>query len=137
MLDNNAGQRSLYDCRHDTACCIVYPLQAYFITNDAPLPFWDFMTRVVTGLGYPPPSRHLPYWLVYFIALMLQLFCWMLSPLATITPTFSPMRVALAGTHHYYSCERAKKDFGFQPIVQFDEAVERTLKHFHFLRKKD
>lgn len=110
-------------------------LQAYFITNDAPLPFWDFISRVVTGLGYQAPRYHLPYWLVYFIASVLQLVCWVLSPLTTITPTFSPMRVALAGTHHYYSCDRAKKDFGFQPVVEFDEALDRTLKHFSFLKK--
>lgn len=90
---------------------------------------------MVTGLGYDAPARHLPYWLVYFIAVVVELFCWMLSPLITITPTFSPMRVALAGTHHYYSCERAKQDFGFHPVVGFEEALQKTLKHFHFLKK--
>lgn len=110
--------------------------KAYFITNDAPLPFWEFITRVVTGLGYQAPSRHLPYWLVYLLAMVLQLLCWLLSPLTTIKPTFSPMRVALAGTHHYYSCQRAQRDFQFKPIVPFDEALERTLQHFSFLKKQ-
>lgn len=112
-------------------------LQAYFITNDAPLPFWDFISRVVAGLGYTPPSRHLPYFLVYFIAMLVQLFCTVLSPLVTIKPTFSPMRVALAGTYHYYSCERARQDFDFQPVVEFNEAVQRTLEHFSYLKNSD
>lgn len=109
-------------------------MQAYFITNDAPLPFWDFISRVVMGLGYRPPTRHLPYWLIYFISLLVHLVCKLLSPLLTLTPTFTPMRVALAGTHHYYSCARAKRDFGFKPVVKFDEALARTLEHFSFLR---
>ena len=112
-------------------------MQAYFITNDQPLPFWDFISLMVKGLGYEGPSRHLPYWLVYFIALVIQLICTILSPLVTISPTFSPMRVALAGTHHYYSCERAKRDFGYQPVVNFDDAVARTLEHFSFLKNNN
>ncbi len=89
---------------------------------------------MVKGLGYSPPKYHLPYWLVYFIALVVQFFCTLLSPLVTINPTFSPMRVALSGTHHYYSCERAKKDFGFKPVVDFDDGVTRTLEHFSHLK---
>lgn len=29
--------------------------QAFFVTNDAPLPFWDFLAAVLTGFGYPVP----------------------------------------------------------------------------------
>lgn len=87
------------------------------------------------GLGYDRPSSHLPYRLIYIIALIIQLFCVLLSPLVTINPTFSPMRVALAGTHHFYSCERAKADFGYRPIVEFNDAVKKTLEHFKFLKK--
>ena len=107
-----------------------FSLQAYHITNDAPLPFWDFISRVLTGLDYPPPSYHLPAWLVYFIALLLQFFTILLKPLVTLRPTFTPMRVALASTHHYYSCERAKKDFGYKPPVEFDEGLRRAVEHY-------
>lgn len=109
---------------------LYFYFQAYHITNDAPLPFWDFISRVVTGLNYAPPSFHLPAWLVYFIALLLQFIAILLKPLVTIRPTFTPMRVALASTHHYYSCERAKKDFGYRPPVDFDEGLKVALEHF-------
>ena len=110
--------------------------QAYNITNDAPLPFWDFISRVVTGLDYPPPSHHLPAWLVYFIALLLQLVAILLKPLVTFQPTFTPMRVALASTHHYYSCEKAKREFGYKPPVDFDEGLKQALEHYG-ARNKD
>ena len=51
-----------------------------------------------------------------------------------IQPTFTPLKVALAGTHHYYSCARAKKDMGYKPLVSMDEAIERTLTSFQHLR---
>ena len=109
---------------------VVPNIQAYNITNDAPLPFWDFISRVVTGLDYPPPAFHLPAWLVYFIALLLQFLTLLLKPLVTLRPTFTPMRVALASTHHYYSCQRAKRDFGYKPPVDFDEGLRRAVEHF-------
>ena len=112
-------------------------MQSYFITNDEPLPFWDFLSRILRGLGYKDPTRHLPYTLVYLIAMVVQLFCTLLSPVVTIKPTFTPMRVALAGTHHYYSCARAKNDFAYRPVVEMDEAIAKTLEHFKHLRNKD
>ena len=112
------------------------PPQAYNITNDSPLPFWAFLSQLLTGLGYPRPSRSLPYSLVYVLALLLHLLCLLLSPLLTLRPTFTPMRVALAGTHHHYSCKRAQRDFGYSPPVSLAEGVEKTLEHFAYLKKQ-
>ena len=39
------------------------------------------------------------------------------SPLFTIKSTFTPSRVALAGTVHYYSCSRAKEQLGYVYLV--------------------
>ena len=68
------------------------------------------------------------------LAVVVQFCCTVLSPLVTIKPTFSPMRVALAGTHHYYSCVRAKRELGYKPVVEMDEAIARTLENFEHLR---
>ncbi|XP_043113915.1 sterol-4-alpha-carboxylate 3-dehydrogenase, decarboxylating [Puntigrus tetrazona] len=109
--------------------------QAYHITNDEPVRFWDFMSQVLVALGYGAPRYHLPYALVYGLALLLWLIAALLRPLIRIKPTFTPMRVALAGTHHYYSCARAKKDMGYQPLVPLREAIVRTVESYPHLRK--
>ncbi|XP_063046651.1 sterol-4-alpha-carboxylate 3-dehydrogenase, decarboxylating [Engraulis encrasicolus] len=109
--------------------------KAYHITNDEPVRFWDFMSEVLVGLGYAAPRYHLPYLLVYGIALLLSLLTFLLSPLVCIKPTFTPMRVALAGTHHYYNCSRAKQDMGYQPLVSLKDAIARTVESYPHLRK--
>ena len=116
--------------------CPVLPSQAYNITNNSPLPFWDFMGQILEGLGYRAPSLHLPYWLVYFLSLLLHLLVTLLAPLVTLKPTFTPMRVALAGTHHYYSCQQAQQDFAYSPPVAFQEGLRRTMESFAHLRKQ-
>ena len=92
--------------------------------------FADYITQVVTGLHYPPPSKYLPYKLILILAIILQWVLWLLSPLVTIKPLFTPMRVRLAGTYHYYNCQRAKDDFGYQPVVSYEEGLCRSLDYF-------
>ncbi|XP_032993166.1 sterol-4-alpha-carboxylate 3-dehydrogenase, decarboxylating [Lacerta agilis] len=109
--------------------------KAFHITNDEPILFWEFMSRILTGLGYGAPKYRIPYWLAYYLAFLLSLVVMLLSPFVTIHPTFTPMRVALAGTFHYYSCERAKKHMGYKPLVSLDEAVAKTIKSFPHLHR--
>lgn len=111
--------------------------KAYNITNDEPIEFWTFMTRMIVGLGYPAPKYHIPFWIIYLIALILQAFVTILRPLRTIRPTFTPMTVTLAGTHHFYSCESAKKELGYSPVVGLDDAIEITLASFSELRRRE
>ncbi|XP_034037236.1 sterol-4-alpha-carboxylate 3-dehydrogenase, decarboxylating [Thalassophryne amazonica] len=107
----------------------------YHITNDEPVRFWDFMSEVLLALGYDVPRYHLPYTLVYGLAVLLWLLSLVLRPLVAFKPTFTPMRVALAGTHHYYSCDRAKKDLDYKPLVGLKEGIARTVQGFTHLRR--
>ncbi|XP_048369633.1 LOW QUALITY PROTEIN: sterol-4-alpha-carboxylate 3-dehydrogenase, decarboxylating [Sphaerodactylus townsendi] len=117
--------------------------KAFHITNDEPIPFWEFMSRILTGLEpLMAPKYHIPYWLditwlsVFLIPLIVLD---KESPLSAINSHFCPphMRVALAGTFHYYSCERAKRDMGYKPLVSLDEAVVKTIQSYpHLYRAK-
>lgn len=104
--------------------------QAYHITNASPLPFWSFISKVLQAVDLPPPRVKLPYLLIYYLSVLLQFVCFLLSPIVTIRPTFTPMRVALAGTHHYYSCSRATREFGYRPLVGLEEGLRRAVRHF-------
>ncbi|XP_014675961.1 PREDICTED: sterol-4-alpha-carboxylate 3-dehydrogenase, decarboxylating-like [Priapulus caudatus] len=109
--------------------------KAYHITNDSPVFFWTFLSSLLTGLGYATPHHHVPYFIVYVIAVLLAACKRVLSPLYDVGElTFTPSRVALIATHHFYSCEAAKRDLGYRPLVPMNEAIERTLESFTHLR---
>jgi len=116
--------------------CILLLFQAYNITNDEPIYFWTFITQMLVGLGYAAPKFHLPYWLIYFIAVVLAWLVAVLRPVVTLRPTFTPMTVALAGTHHYYSCQRAKDEIQYQPKVPMQKAVAETVESFSHLKNE-
>ncbi|KAG8505945.1 Sterol-4-alpha-carboxylate 3-dehydrogenase, decarboxylating [Galemys pyrenaicus] len=111
--------------------------KAFHITNDEPIPFWTFLSRILVGLNYDAPKYHIPYWVAYYLAFLLSLLVSVLSPLVQLQLTFTPMRVALAGTFHYYSCEKAKRAMGYRPVVTMDDAVARTVQSFRHLRKAE
>lgn len=94
-----------------------------------------FLSRILTGLKYEVPKSHVPCWVAYYLAFLLSLLVTVVSPLIQIQPTFTPIRVALAGTFHYCSCEKARRLIGYRPLVTMDDTVERTLQSFHHLRK--
>ncbi|XP_043912961.1 sterol-4-alpha-carboxylate 3-dehydrogenase, decarboxylating isoform X2 [Protopterus annectens] len=109
--------------------------KAYHITNDEPVPFWTFMTEMLEGLNYDAPKYSIPYWLAYYLACLVSLLVLLLKPLITLKPTFTPMRVALAGTFHYYSCEQAKRDMGYKPVCSLEEGIRRTVQSYPHLRR--
>jgi sterol-4alpha-carboxylate 3-dehydrogenase (decarboxylating) len=74
--------------------------------------------------------------------MLVALVLWLLSPIVKIESTFTPMRIALAGTHHYYSSKKARSDFscvqrtdrvqaqrdmGYKPLLSVDEALRLTI----------
>ncbi|OQV18123.1 Sterol-4-alpha-carboxylate 3-dehydrogenase, decarboxylating [Hypsibius exemplaris] len=111
--------------------------QAFHITNDEPVLFWEFMARILNGLGYDAPKRCIPRAVVYFLALLLAFVSRLISPLVKWEPTFTPMRVALISTHHTYSCEKAKTLLGYQPLFTLDQGIQLTLDSFPELRNED
>jgi sterol-4alpha-carboxylate 3-dehydrogenase (decarboxylating) len=107
----------------------------YFITNAEPRPFWAFMGDVCEGMGYPRPHIRLPFFLVYFIALIVQ---FMVVPLCRLLgrdlqSDFTPSRIKITAANRTFSCAAARRDFGYQPSVSVDEGLRRTLKHFEHL----
>ena len=112
--------------------------KAYFITNDDPRPFWGMMGDICEGLGYGRPSKRLPLLPLMIIAHIVQL---LVVPLLALfgkkfEMDFTPFRLAVSTTNRTFSCERAKRDFGYDPEVRVEEALERTFKYFGDLRNK-
>jgi sterol-4alpha-carboxylate 3-dehydrogenase (decarboxylating) len=103
--------------------------QAYIITNDAPIHFWAFINSILLLLGFKLPKYSLPYNLVYWIACLMQWFH-MLVGRRGGNNTLTPLKVALAGTHHYYDCSKAKKDLGYVPLVSLKTGLIETIQDY-------
>lgn len=102
---------------------------AYFITNGEPMPFWEFVRRVLARLDLPPLRGRIPHQIVYAIAAIKESIDTLRG--GTISPEDGLTRFAIRYmcTHHYFSIERARRDLGYEPRVSIDEGIELTCAH--------
>jgi len=106
--------------------------QAFNITNDQPIPFWDFMSIVWRQIDPSVQTLqiHLPVWFAIFIGFLCELISFLVSPFFKFEPTLTRFRVTLATTHRWYNIEKAKKVLGYKPIVELKEGIKKSVDAF-------
>lgn len=110
--------------------------QAFFITNQEPVPFWQFTGDLLEGLGYERPSRRLPLGLVLAIAMLFEYVIRpLLSPIARLSSDFTVFRVRIVTRQRAFCCDKARRVLGYVPRVSVREGLARTVAHFAHLRK--
>ncbi|KAF8056830.1 sdr42e1 [Scenedesmus sp. PABB004] len=90
--------------------------QAYFIVDPSPTSSQDLLRPLLEGLGYSMPSLTLPYWLMYFLAWCMELAHTRLpAPLRPGVLLLTRSEVRKAGVTHWFSCDKARRDLGYNP----------------------
>lgn len=105
--------------------------EAYFITNGEPMAFFDFVEDFIVEMGHPKITKKVPYWLAYSVAAIVETIDKITGNMKESGMTRFAIKYMV--THHYYSIEKARKDFGWQPKVSLEEGIKLTVED---LRKK-
>ncbi|KAH6854467.1 3-beta hydroxysteroid dehydrogenase/isomerase family-domain-containing protein [Chaetomium sp. MPI-CAGE-AT-0009] len=103
--------------------------EAFFITNDSPVYFWDFARAVWAAAGSPHGTEHvrvLPRGVGIVLGYLSECFFWAINK----PPTFNRQRIIYSCMTRYYDISKAKKRLGYRPLVSLDEAVKRSVKWF-------
>ena len=102
--------------------------QAYNVSNNGVITQQELFDTYAKYLDCPPISRHVPFGLAYRAALMLEalwkLFRSKKPPLAT------RYAVWLMGRKVYFSIEKAQKELGWQPEVNYEDGIRRTVQWY-------
>lgn len=103
--------------------------EAFFITNDSPLYFWDFARMVWSAAGdKTEPSQ---VWVIgRDLGLMLASTIEWIFWLAGSTPNLTRKKVNYSSMTRYYNIDKAKTVLGYQPLLGLEEAIERTVNWF-------
>lgn len=111
--------------------------KAFFITNDEPYPFWTFLGDILEPLGYDRPHIHLPFLLVFVLAVILErVITPLLKPIVRLPPSeFNPARVRISASNRHFNIARAKRELGYKPNISLKEGIARTVAHFQPLAK--
>lgn len=102
---------------------------AYFITNGEPMPFWDFVRKVVARLGFPPIKYTVPKSLMYGIAAIKEGIDTLKGGTLNAEDGLTRFAIRYMCTHHYFSIDKARRELGYQPAIGVDQGIELTCKH--------
>ena len=101
--------------------------KAYFVTDNHPLPLFEFVRPLIEGLGYKIPRVNIPYQPVLQI---LRLWQFLHFRIGLPAPPFTPHEIRKLAISHCATSEEAERDFGYQPVVVPEEAMARCLTHY-------
>jgi nucleoside-diphosphate-sugar epimerase len=94
---------------------------AYYVTDGAPRPVREFLTGLLGTQGVTLPSRSVPRPVATAVATVLETAC-----KAARRPTAPPLTrwlVAFMGRDRSYNITAARRQFGYEPVVSFEEGL--------------
>ena len=102
--------------------------RAYFVNEPRPVAVGDWLDQVLAFGGLPPCRKRIPLGLAYGVGSMLETL-WSLAFVRSEPPMTRFLALQL-GKSHTYSTAAAERDFGYRPVVEWDEAIRRTCEAF-------
>jgi nucleoside-diphosphate-sugar epimerase len=99
---------------------------AYFIGQEAPVSLWDFIDKLITLSGEEPIESSISFKKAYFVGSLLEKVFSILGINKPEPPMTRFIATQLAKSH-YFSHEKAKKDFGYTPVISIEEGLELTF----------
>ncbi|KAK2610250.1 hypothetical protein N8I77_003699 [Diaporthe amygdali] len=106
--------------------------QAFIITNDEPVLFWDFQRAVAAAIGMPVKQEDIkvvPYWVAMLAAAVSEWSTWIFSFGKKQAP-ITREAVHLSTITRTLKCDRAKRILGYKPKVGVYEGLEESSKWF-------
>jgi sterol-4alpha-carboxylate 3-dehydrogenase (decarboxylating) len=99
--------------------------QAYFITDDNPMLFFDFRRKCCAAGGYPVAKdeiKSVPFWVVKTFVSITDWVYWVFT-LGTKRPGITREDVDILESGFCWNIEKAKGLLGYRPVLEQDEAV--------------
>jgi len=99
--------------------------KVYFVSDSKPVKLWSWINDLLKKTGRPPVSRSIS----YKAALKLGHFLEGLYGFCRIKkePPMTRFMASQLATSHYFNISRAKKDFGYEPVVSPEEGMNRLI----------
>lgn len=132
LLGDGANRLNLTYAGNEAEGCILAATaekalgQTYNLSNDGVITQAEYFNRIAKCIGAKPVSRKVPYKVAFGAAFLMELAGHVLR--SKKPPLATRYAVWLIGRRCFFSCEKARKDLGWQPTVSYDEGIERSVR---------
>ncbi len=101
---------------------------AYFISDGAPVNMWDWIDELLRRLDLPLPTKHISAGKAVFIGGVMETVYRLLPFLGE--PRLTRFLASNFATSHYFDITRAREDFGYNPKIDNEEGLRRTIEWY-------
>ncbi len=130
-LSDNAFIENLVDAEIEAARHLLpgSPLagQAYFVSDGAPMNYFDFFRPVVEALGFRHPTRSIPAGPIRAVMAVWEGLHFVLGSVGFPRPPLLALEVKKIAVSHYNRIDKAERDFGWRPRVSAADAIARMI----------
>ncbi|MCJ1309019.1 erg26, C-3 sterol dehydrogenase [Agyrium rufum] len=118
--------------------------EAFFVTDDEPIPLWDFLRKVWTTAGWDGSRekvRIISTQVALWLAVVFEWIYW-IGTFGGLPQSFNKRKVELACFPRTFDITKAKTRLGYVPLVSPDEGIRRAVEfalqteHAHDSAKK-
>lgn len=102
--------------------------QAYFVGQERPVKLWDFINQVLGFVKVEPVMNSIDVGAAYRLGWVLEKFYKFLG-IQKPEPPMTRFVALNLGKSHYFSHEKAKRDFGYFPKISIEEGLKRTFSY--------
>lgn len=102
------------------------PGEAYFIGQERPVKIWDFINQILGLVKVEPVMNRIDLKSAYRIGWVLEKVFKILG-IQKPEPPMTRFVALNLGTSHYFSHEKAARDFGYHPEISIEEGLKRTF----------
>ena len=101
--------------------------RAYFVGDGKPMPMFEFFRPMTEALGHRMPRVDVP---AKPVMLAMRAWQYLHFKLGIPRPLFTPHELAKLTISHFGTNEEAAHDFGYEPLVSADEAMQRCIDYY-------
>lgn len=96
---------------------------AYFISQGEPVNCWGFMNEILSLAGIPRVRKKISFYAAYRLGAVLEAWYEMWNKKEE--PRMTRFLAAQLAKSHYFDISRARRDFGYEPLVSHEEGMKR------------
>ena len=100
--------------------------QAYFIGQEKPVVLWDFINEILSRHHLPPITDKVPAWVAFNIGLLFEY--WYKFFRIDGEPPMTRFVALQFSRSHYFSHQKAKNDFGYEPKISIEQALDLMMR---------
>jgi nucleoside-diphosphate-sugar epimerase len=99
--------------------------QCYFISDGEPVVLWEWINQLLRALDYPVVNITVSYGTARWIGAGLEKIYGVLG--IKKEPPMTRFVAAQLATSHYFNIAKARRDFGYAPVISPEEGMEAML----------